>query len=136
VCGTVTTAIGFALASSTITKPRNEKARCQAGFRRFQGTWGIQSMTSINQTALPTNALRGRSRPTMRAFSWDRDGSERRAAIYVARLAALRIEIFVVRCQLDNPRNECRRELLATRLDATDARTADVFARMCESRAS
>jgi hypothetical protein len=60
----------------------------------------------------------------------------RRAAIYVARLAALRFETFIVRCQLDNPRNECRRELLATRLDATDARTADIAARLIEARAS
>jgi hypothetical protein len=59
-----------------------------------------------------------------------------RAAIYVARLAALRFETFIVRCQLDNPRNECRRELLATRLDATDARTADIRARMLETRAA
>lgn len=65
-----------------------------------------------------------------------RDGSERRAAIYVARLAALRFETFIVRCQLDNPRNECRRELLAIRLDATDARTADIHARMIETRAT
>jgi hypothetical protein len=69
----------------------------------------------------------------MRAFSWDPDGSERRAAIYVARLEALRFETFIVRCQLDNPRNERRRELLATRLDATDARTADIAARLMEA---
>jgi hypothetical protein len=69
----------------------------------------------------------------MRAFSWDPDGSERRAAIYAARLAALRFETFTVRCQLDNPRNECRRELLATRLDATDARAADIAARLFEA---
>jgi hypothetical protein len=60
----------------------------------------------------------------------------RRAAIYVARLAALRFETFIVRCQLDNPRNECQRELLATRLDATDARSADIHARMIETRAT
>jgi hypothetical protein len=71
----------------------------------------------------------------MRAFSWDPDGSERRAAIYAARLAALRHETLVVRCQLDNPRNECRRELLATRLDAADARAADVAARLMEAAA-
>jgi hypothetical protein len=69
----------------------------------------------------------------MRAFLWDPDGSERRAAIYAARLAALRFETFIVRCQLDNPRNECRRELLATRLDATDARAADITARLIEA---
>jgi hypothetical protein len=69
----------------------------------------------------------------MRAFSWDPHGSERRAAIYAARLAALRFETFIVRCQLDNPRNECRRELLTTRLDATDARAADITARLLEA---
>jgi hypothetical protein len=74
--------------------------------------------------------------PNRRAFAWDPDGSERRAALYVAHLQAIRFETFVVRCQLDNPRNECRRELLATRLDATDARAADVFARLIEARAA
>ena len=69
----------------------------------------------------------------MRAFSWDPDGSERCAAIYAARLEALRFETFIVRCQMDNPRNDCRRELLATRLDATDARTADIAARLMEA---
>jgi hypothetical protein len=69
----------------------------------------------------------------MRAFFWDPDGSERRAAIYAARLAALRFETFIVRCQLDSPRNECRRKLLTTRLDATDARTADIAARLMEA---
>jgi hypothetical protein len=57
----------------------------------------------------------------------------RRAATYAARLAALRFETFIVRCQMDNPRNECRRELLATRLDATDARAADIAARLTEA---
>jgi hypothetical protein len=90
-------------------------------------------MTDVEEGPMCGNAPKGRSRPTMRAFSWDRDGSERRAAIYVARLAALRIETFLVRCQMDNPRNECRRELLATRLDATDARTADIAARLLEA---
>jgi hypothetical protein len=69
----------------------------------------------------------------MRALSWDPDGSERRAAIYAARLETLRFETFIVRCQMDNPRNECRRELLATRLDATDARSADIAARLIEA---
>jgi hypothetical protein len=69
----------------------------------------------------------------MRMLSRDPDGSERRAAIYAARLAALRFETFVMRCQLDNPRNEPRRELLATRLDATDARSADIAARLIEA---
>jgi len=72
----------------------------------------------------------------MRALSWDRDGSERRTAIYAARLEALRFETFVVRCQMDNPRNDCRRELLATRLDATDARAADIRARLIHARAA
>jgi hypothetical protein len=70
----------------------------------------------------------------MRAFSWDPDGSERRAAIYAARLEALRFETFIVRCQLDNPRNERRRELLASRLGAADARSADIAARLMEAR--
>jgi hypothetical protein len=52
-----------------------------------------------------------------------------------AQLDALLRETFVMRCQLDNPRNECRRELLATRLDATDARTADIAARLLEAGA-
>jgi hypothetical protein len=52
----------------------------------------------------------------------------------VARLHALRRETFIARCQLDNPRNECRRELLATRLDATDTRAADITARLLETR--
>ena len=70
----------------------------------------------------------------MRAFSWDPDGSERRAAIYAARLEALRFETFIMRCQMDNPRNECPRDLLATRIDATDARAADIAARLFEAR--
>ena len=71
----------------------------------------------------------------MRALSWDPDGSERRAAIYAARLAALRFETFLVRCQIDSPRNADRRDLLATRLDATDARAADIAARLSEAMA-
>jgi hypothetical protein len=70
----------------------------------------------------------------MRTYSWDPDGSERRAAIYAARLEALRFETFIVRCQLDNPRNEGRRELLAARLHATDTRAADLAARLSEAR--
>lgn len=58
----------------------------------------------------------------------------RRAALYAA-LQAIRSETFAVRCQLDSPRNECRRGLLASRLDATTARGADVFARISEARA-
>jgi hypothetical protein len=97
-------------------------------------------MTEIEHGASRFNAPRRDRLPNrrcaMRAFAWDPDGTERRAAIYAARLAALRIESFVVRCQLDNPRNECRRELLATRLEATDARTADLAARLIETRAT
>jgi hypothetical protein len=59
-----------------------------------------------------------------------RNGPSRRAEFYAARLHALRFETFAVRRQMDNPRNACRRELLATRLDATDARAANIYARM------
>jgi hypothetical protein len=69
----------------------------------------------------------------MRAFSWDPDGSERRAAIYASRLATLRFETLMVRRQLENSCDEHRRELLATRLDATDARAADIAARLSEA---
>jgi hypothetical protein len=72
----------------------------------------------------------------MRKLFRDPDGSERRAAIYAAKLAALRFEALTVRCQLDNPRNEGRRELLAIRLDATDARTADIAARLIHAMAA
>jgi hypothetical protein len=47
-------------------------------------------------------------------------------------LRALRFAAFTLRRQLQNPRNECRRELLATRLDGIDALRADVFARLIE----
>lgn len=53
-----------------------------------------------------------------------------RAEFYAARLHALRRETFIVRCQLANSHNDDRRALLATRLDATDARAADIHARM------
>jgi hypothetical protein len=59
----------------------------------------------------------------------------RRAALFAA-LQAIRSETFRARCRLDSPRNEACRELLASRLDATTARGADVFARMIESRAA
>jgi hypothetical protein len=63
-------------------------------------------------------------------------GFQRLAAIYAAKLATLRFQSFTVRCQIDNPRNAGRRELLATRLDATDARAADIAARLFEARAA
>jgi len=63
-----------------------------------------------------------------------RNALERRAAIYAAKLAALRSETLLMRCRIDSPRNADRRELLATRLDATDARAADIAARLIEAR--
>jgi hypothetical protein len=53
---------------------------------------------------------------------------ERYAGFYASRLAALRSEAFGLRCQLDNPHNDSRRALLATRLDVVDARAADIAA--------
>lgn len=85
------------------------------------GNQGIAA--KLNQDDLSRNALRRERLPNRRL-----------AAIYAARLAALRLETFIVRCQLDNPRNECRRELLTTRLDATDARVADIAARLRTER--
>jgi hypothetical protein len=70
----------------------------------------------------------------VRRFSWDPDGTERRAGLYVEILDALRVETFVIRRRLADPRNDDRRGLLATRLDATDARAADVFARLIQAR--
>jgi hypothetical protein len=93
-------------------------------------------MTDIEHGASCANALRGRSRPTMRAFSWDPDGTKRRAAIYAARFHALRHEIALNSRLLDNPRNAERRELLVMRLDETRARAADIHARMIEARAT
>jgi hypothetical protein len=72
----------------------------------------------------------------MRAFSWDPDGAERRAALYAAHLQALRFETFIVRCQLANPRNDDRRALLGHRLEVVDARAADLHARLIEARAA
>jgi hypothetical protein len=69
----------------------------------------------------------------MRAFSWDRDGSERRAAIYAARLHALRHEIALNSRLLDDPRHAERRELLVMRLDETQTRAADIAARLLEA---
>jgi hypothetical protein len=79
----------------------------------------------------PTHFAR---RPVMRAFSWDRDGSKRRAAAYAAELAALRNEAFAMRCRLDRAPDDMLRALLAWRLDAADHRAADLRARMIEAR--
>jgi hypothetical protein len=75
-------------------------------------------------------------RPAMRRFAWDPRGTSRRAALYASHLQALRLETFLVRCQIDNPRNGERRALLALRLDAVDARAADIHARMIAARAA
>ena len=89
----------------------------------------------ITDDATKNNALhKGRSRP--RPFYWDRDGSQRRAAIYADRLDALRHEIVINQRLLDDPRHAARRELLAMRLEETQARAADVFSLLIESRAS
>jgi hypothetical protein len=89
----------------------------------------------ITDDATKINTLhKGRSRP--RAFSWDRDGSERRAGFYATRLHALRHEIALNSRLLDDPRHAERRELLVMRLDETQARAADIRARMIEARAS
>jgi hypothetical protein len=60
----------------------------------------------------------------------------RRAKLYAGRLHALRHEILILRRQLENSRSTMPRTLLATRLDATDARAADFFARLIEARAA
>jgi hypothetical protein len=89
----------------------------------------------ITDDTTKINALhKGRSRPTPRAFSWDRDGSRRRAAIYADRLDALRHEIVINQRLLDDPRHAERRELLVMRLDETQARAADIAARLIEAR--
>ena len=49
------------------------------------------------------------------------------------RLAGLIFEIFLARCRLDSPRNECRRPLLAARLDVVDARASHIAARLLEA---
>jgi hypothetical protein len=48
------------------------------------------------------------------------------------RLHALRQEIALNSRLIDNPRHAERRELLVMRLDETQARAADVFARLVE----
>ena len=70
----------------------------------------------------------------MRAFAWDPDGTERRAELYATRLHALRHEIALNSRLLDNPRHAERRELLVMRLDETQARAADIHARLVEAR--
>jgi hypothetical protein len=95
-------------------------------------------MTEIEHGASRFNAPRRDRLPNrrcaMRAFAWDPDGTERRAAIYAARFHALRHEIALNWRLLDDPRNAERRELLVMRLDETQARAADVHARMIEAR--
>lgn len=55
--------------------------------------------------------------------------------IEAERLAALRFQAYIVRCQIANPHNERRRALLVTRLDLVDGRAADLRARLIEARA-
>jgi hypothetical protein len=87
----------------------------------FSGGLENQSMSDLERDTRADNARsKGRSR----------------AAIYVARLAALRFETLILRCQITNGRSTTPRPLLATRLDATDARTADIHARLIEARAT
>jgi hypothetical protein len=73
-------------------------------------------------------------RPRMRRLAWDPDGSARRARAYSAELAALRNEAFLMRCRLDRAPDDMLRALLAWRLDAADARAADIRARLIETR--
>ena len=56
-------------------------------------------------------------------------------AFLIERLHALRHEIALNSRLLDDPRHAERRELLVMRLDETQARAADVFARLVEARA-
>jgi hypothetical protein len=60
---------------------------------------------------------------------------KRRAELYAEHLRSLRLETFMVRRQLDNPRNDGRRGLLALRLDAIDARAAHINACLAAARA-
>jgi hypothetical protein len=87
-------------------------------------------MADITPEVHSGNALR---RPVMRPFAWDPQGTARRTAINAAKLDALRFEARLVRRQLDRAPDDSRRELLVRRLDAADARSADVFARMVEA---
>jgi hypothetical protein len=79
------------------------------------------------------NALR---RPVMRPFAWDPQGTARRTAINAAKLDALRFEARLVRRQLDRAPDDSRRALLARRLDAADARAADLNARLVKAASS
>jgi hypothetical protein len=56
--------------------------------------------------------------------------SDRRTAFYAKRLDVLRFQALVVRRQLARADDEDMRELLAGRLDLTDARAADIAARL------
>jgi hypothetical protein len=47
-----------------------------------------------------------------------------------ARLDALRFQTFIARCQLAKAHDDAERELLAGRLDLSDARAADIAARL------
>jgi hypothetical protein len=55
---------------------------------------------------------------------------DRRTAFYADRLAALRFQSFIARCQLARAHNDGQRVLLERRLDLTDARSADLTARL------
>jgi hypothetical protein len=70
------TSHGSPLASSTITKPRNEKAAGQGCFRRFQGGLGNTSMTEIAPNASQDNAPRELAEPIARFWKSARDRSK------------------------------------------------------------
>jgi hypothetical protein len=55
---------------------------------------------------------------------------DRRAAFLVDRLDALRWQAMIARCQIAKAHDGAERELLARRLDLTDARSADIAARL------
>jgi hypothetical protein len=56
--------------------------------------------------------------------------NSRAVTFYAERLAALRFQALIQRCQLAKAHTDGQRELLARRLDLTDARTADIAARL------
>jgi len=56
--------------------------------------------------------------------------------VYAAQLAARLAELSLVRTQLEAGRHGPKRQLLDQRLDAVQARAADVFARLIEARAA
>jgi hypothetical protein len=97
-------------------------------------------MADITPEVHSGNALRRDRLPNRRcarrAFAWDPDGTGRRAGFFAARLHALHHEIALNSRLLDDPRHAERRELLVMRLDETQARAADVAARLLESRAT